>query len=484
MRRAPAVVLCSLLVVLPLATAQNPWNNRRKNKDTQAPSDEREVRQGLRLAALREPRARRAPGAGPGRTQGFGGAKGRTQGFGGANRTRLWPARRHLAPLLPTAVTEHVWVGGCCGLGHRTSRLMRMYVYAVSRGRHVVVDWGACVGTPVSNLFTALFDNWNELRAVNKREPALRSPGCPGGTCDNVGAFRAAAGPRGSNVPNEPPNDWQPPGVRVDQKSKPFWMMEWGLAHLHADVFKYSEHFAAHLVKALRPEIRERLDTFIRDEFRVRGRRARVVGVHFRFGNGEKFGRRPANKTQVVLRTAAAVERLSATMGWERVRVLVATDDASALDTLREHTKLDVFSRPQWRPPPGAGIVFSSWRTKELLTEGIKAATEAAHSEVVKDADTCVGAAADMLIDSLLLGYSDALVLPVPSTFTILSKVMAHSRGAPSCVFVGETWREPGLKRTELELTCLRRDRAGRSSDFQLTVPPQGRANALGARFS
>ena len=58
--------------------------------------------------------------------------------------------------------------------------------------------------------------------------------------------------------------------------------------------------------------------------------------------------------------------------------------------------------------------------------------------EVVRDANTCVGAAADMLIDSLLLGYADALVLPVPSTFTILPKVMAHSRGAPSCMFIGD----------------------------------------------
>ena len=66
------------------------------------------------------------------------------------------------------------------------------------------------------------------------------------------------------------------------------------------------------MVKALRPEIKERLDEFIQKEFSPRGRRrTRIIGVHFRFGNGEKFGRRPANSTHVVLRTAAAVERVS-----------------------------------------------------------------------------------------------------------------------------------------------------------------------------
>ena len=136
--------------------------------------DEHGMRQALRLARMRAPRERRVPGAGR--------AQGRTGGmrdlYGGANRTRLWPRTKHLQPLLPATPTEHLWAGGCCGLGHRTSRLMRLYVYAVSRGRHVVADWGACVGTPVANLFSA-FGDWNELRAVRPRENQLRTPGCP-----------------------------------------------------------------------------------------------------------------------------------------------------------------------------------------------------------------------------------------------------------------------------------------------------------------
>ena len=446
--------------------------------------DEHGMRQALRLARMRAPRERRVPGAG----LGAGRAPGqRSRDFyGGANRTRLWPRTKHLQPLLPSEPKEHLWAGGCCGLGHRTSRLMRLYVYAMSRGRHVVVDWGACVGTPVANLFSALFGDWNELRAANPRENQLRTPGCPAGVCPTGNAFKEAAKSRRSFFPNEPPEDWQPPGVKVERRhpSKTLWQGEWGLFNLHADIFKYSEHFAASMVKALRPEIKARLDDFIQKEFSPRGRRrTRIIGVHFRFGNGEKFGRRPANSTHVVLRTAAAVEKVQAALGYENVRVLVATDDASALDTLRKHTSLDVFARPQWRPPPGAGIVFSSWRTKDHLDDKIKEATEAAHREVVRDANTCVGAAADMLIDSLLLGYADALVLPVPSTFTILPKVMAHSRGAPSCMFIGETWRDLNIKKRDLELTCVRRDRGGRASDFRLTVPPQGKASWLGARF-
>ena len=151
--------------------------------------DEHGMRQALRLARMRAPRERRSPGAGR--------AQGRTGGmrdfYGGANRTRLWPRTKHLQPLLPATPTEHLWAGGCCGLGHRTSRLMKLYVYAVSRGRHVVADWGACVGTPVANLFSALFGDWNELRAVRPRENQLRTPGCPSGVCPTGNKFKEAA---------------------------------------------------------------------------------------------------------------------------------------------------------------------------------------------------------------------------------------------------------------------------------------------------
>ena len=210
--------------------------------------DEHGMRQALRLARMRAPRERRGPGAGR--------AQGRTGGmrdfYGGANRTRLWPRTKHLQPLLPTVPTEHLWAGGCCGLGHRTSRLMRLYVYAVSRGRHVVADWGACVGTPVANLFSALFGDWNELRAVKPRENQLRTPGCPSGVCPTGNKFKEAAKSRRSFFPNEPPDDWQPPGTRVESKhpSKTLWQGEWGLFNLHADIFRYAEHFAASIVKA------------------------------------------------------------------------------------------------------------------------------------------------------------------------------------------------------------------------------------------
>ena len=107
MRAALALALCALQAV-------------------SSERDEHGMRQALRLARMRAPRERRGPGAGR--------AQGRTGGmrdfYGGANRTRLWPRTKHLQPLLPAVPTEHLWAGGCCGLGHRTSRLMKLYVYA------------------------------------------------------------------------------------------------------------------------------------------------------------------------------------------------------------------------------------------------------------------------------------------------------------------------------------------------------------------
>lgn len=106
-----------------------------------------------------------------------------------SSRTRAWPTPKLLEPLLPSSVTTHVWAGGCCGLGHRTSRLMKLYVYAVSRKRHVVVDWGACVGTSVTNLYAALFNDFNELKAVSGVQ-FLNSPLCPnGGVCKGKGEW-------------------------------------------------------------------------------------------------------------------------------------------------------------------------------------------------------------------------------------------------------------------------------------------------------
>ena len=77
MRAALALALCALQAV-------------------SSERDEHGMRQALRLARMRAPRERRAPGAGAGRAQGM-----RSRDFyGGANRTRLWPRTKHLQPLL------------------------------------------------------------------------------------------------------------------------------------------------------------------------------------------------------------------------------------------------------------------------------------------------------------------------------------------------------------------------------------------------
>jgi len=415
-----------------------------------------------------------------------------------SSRTRAWPPPRLLEPLLPATVTRHVWAGGCCGLGHRTSRLMKLYVYAVSRGRHVLVDWGACVGTGVANLYAALFQDRTELAAVRtgKVPQAIRAPDCPDGTCASKGSWLDIGKRDGSFFPNEPPEEWLPPGVRVGHKKgdashKNMFQKEWGMFMVHGAVLPYAEHFAAGMVAALRDEWRELLDDFIQKEFHrgapPRGAarrgphdRVHVVGVHFRLGNGEKFARMPTNHTHVVLRAAAGVKKVAAQLGYDRFRVLVATDDPVALEILRKHTDLDVFAREQWRPPAGAGIVFSSWRVKEVD----KDKSVAAQKEMTGSADACLRNSADMLIDSLLLGYADALVLPVPSTFTVLPKVMAHSRGAPYCAFLGETWHAAGLHEEPIAMTCFRKDaKTGHASDWTVAVEPQGRASALGATF-
>ena len=379
---------------------------------------------------------------------------------------------------------------------------MKLYVYAASRGRHVVVDWGACVGTNVMNLYSALFDDSSELSAAKtgREVQYLRAPGCVnGGVCRGKNEWTPHAKARGDYFPNEPPEDWLPPRARQPgpggRRDADVWQKEWGMVAQSPAVFRYSEHFAMGLARSLKPEWKAALDAFIHAEFHAPphhkrpgagGRREKnapvtVIGLHFRFGNGEVFARKPTNRTHVCLRTAAAVKKIAASLGYERYRVLVATDDSFAIDVLKEHTDLDVFAREQWRPPEGAGIVFSSWRTKDGAD---RAATEKAHNAVVSDASTCVRASADMLIDALLLGYADALVLPVPSTFTVLPKLMAQSRGVPYCAFIGQAWKAGAETEPAMPVRCFRRDaRSGNVADWIVPVESQGKMTVLGHNF-
>ena len=111
----------------------------------------------------------------------------------------------------------------------------------------------------------------------------------------------------------------------------------------HRRVFPYAEHFAASLVASLRPEWRAALDAFVAAEFGGgRGRKARkTIGVHFRFGNGERFGRQPANNTHVTLRTAAA--RAGAGMLERRY--------GSVSSRTRPRPRLPLDARPRRRRP-------------------------------------------------------------------------------------------------------------------------------------
>ena len=418
-----------------------------------------------------------------------------------------WPPPELLEPVLPRTVTQHVWAGGCCGLGHRTLRLLKLYVFAISRNRHVVVDWGACVGTSVSNIYARLFSDWNEVAAV-KTGPRgnaahdLRAPACrPSGSCRDKRDF-AARSPE-SLFENEPPRYWFPPGMEgrvrryarwaphlvIDESDGSaagdavlFRKEEWGMAMVHRDVFPLAERFAAQAVASLRGEWRAPLDDFVEQEF---AGPAPVVGVHFRFGNGERFRRKPRNVTHVVLRTAAAVAKLAASLGFRRYRVFVATDDEAAIDVLRAQTDLDVVARDQWRPPRGGGVHFSTWRATQTGLGTAKSLAAQRDMTERKSGAACVRNSADMLLDALLLAFADALVLPVPSTFTVLPKVIAHSRGVPYCAFFGQGWHAPDLHRHPASMTCFRRHAAtGRVADWTVDVEAEGdQAGLLGASF-
>ena len=75
-------------------------------------------------------------------------------------------------------------------------------------------------------------------------------------------------------------------------------------------------------------------------------------------------------------------------------------------------------------------------------------------------------------------------MLPVPSTFTVLPKVMAQSRGAPYCAFTGQSWKKDAVKEAAMPVRCFRRDaKTGQPADFFLTVEAQHHQTVLGSNF-
>ena len=48
---------------------------------------------------------------------------------------------------------------------------------------------------------------------------AIRAPGCPDGTCASKGSWLDIGKRDGSFFPNEPPEEWLPPGARVGHKT-------------------------------------------------------------------------------------------------------------------------------------------------------------------------------------------------------------------------------------------------------------------------
>lgn len=320
---------------------------------------------------------------------------------------------------------------GCCGLGHRTWRLLKTFVFAASRRMRLSVDWGPCAG--VKNVYSELFEDTELVWAY--------SPGrllCNGRLCDKRQYFD-------SIYNNEPPNEWYPPG---SAKIKVVSQREWGLEVLSAPVAAYSVRFTEDLVSALKPQWRRDVEEFVRTSF---GRRP-VLGVHFRFGNGEKFGRRPHNTTVLVLKAAKAIEALQEAYG-ERFIVFVASDDPVAIDAISQGGRFDVVHRVQWRPPKGAGVVFSSWGNREIHVDD-NDARKRAHHDMVRDTEGCVRRSADMLIDALLLGYADIQLFTVASTFTVLPHVMAFARGAPTCLFLHTNVATLPQDRNGLPLSC------------------------------
>ena len=125
-----------------------------------------------------------------------------------------------------------------------------------------------------------------------------------------------------------------------------------------------------------------------------------------------------------------------------------------------------------------SGVVFGNWRPADV-DEPTKARD--VRAEVQRTNETCVSNALDALLDSLLLGYSDALVLPIASTFSLLSKVIATSRGRPHCAFLSEqSFRKPSAIHAPMRLQCFRKHRSSpKVTAFDVMVPPQGARNAF-----
>jgi len=285
----------------------------------------------------------------------------------------------------------------CCGLGHRNRRTLMQAVQAWSRGQTLSVVWTGCNGT----------NGWNLGQDEHTRNEYKRWISADVSPNDFDKQECQA------KISNEPEFD--------DDSKQTLLALYKGVEETRLMHPAVKWYYALQQIGIAKSPMGSIASRFIQQEFRGHG--ASIIGVHLRLGNGEeaaiKANRPPTTPQQEVFKyvsqTADRIAKEVLDVSPDNIRIFVASDSHSAVE---EFQRFD------------ARVFFFSGGT--WLHEGQGVSTAALGSTWDQD-EACLDLEGTVMLETVLLGYTDVLLTPQWSELTAISKNLALSRGAHWC---------------------------------------------------
>jgi len=325
---------------------------------------------------------------------------------------------------------EYCSIGACCGWGHRLMRQAKTFtsVHFV-QNRTAILEWGPCPnrqgqagrGKTRQPDFSSLMLE-DSVDIVNFQDTSC-------GRNKNADCSKCGSG---NDISTAKWNDVTKhfPAQRSILQSVGTGRTEQIAVGSFFHPFQY---FVRSLLTQLKPEIKQRVASFIAENFQGRP----VIGVHHRHGNGElddfvdkKTGRPGSrlnrNNTQVIEWMMESVSELAAEYNLTDYRVFFATDSPEIARMYRAHDqRVFVFDAEAKEEIEGKGFIMPGWqgwgRSHGMDPE--------------EKSERCAPETIRAFLDMALLGYVDMLVMSKRSSFTFFPSVMMGFRAKPVCLF-------------------------------------------------
>jgi hypothetical protein len=351
---------------------------------------------------------------------------GELYGVGG----RAKPIEQKIAAVDPSYLLSPVCrIQGCCGLGHRLQRNGKQFaLVAYQYNKTAALDWGKTwVNGSMQPAFGSFFQDSKVLMDFLHFED--RQCGCQDYTFEvamRPGNITCAKSCNRCGSGNEPDWHWKEgiPGYPYPTDSAAE-ELGWGCCSL---LFLPYRAFFNALVQQLQPFVRWKWESFMEAHSWNSAEHGPVIGLHHRQGNGEiddfndgqGGGRGNGNDTMVVEWMHRSMQALAKHHGIAKYRVFFASDSPEMVGKYR---MLDphCIARDAELPRQGQGWLQMTGNNNLFAPS-------------VKDSewkDRVFHDTSNALIDMLLLGSTELLLISKCTSFATLPKAMMIEKGKP-----------------------------------------------------